>query len=239
MDNKKSKLNTSLNIPNFDHGTFSSNRKDDLFNLDNKNIFTQNYDNDSFELGGKGIDYQQEMVALVNRIANLEGKLFDADENALALNKTLEEINTKINSENGINISLEKQKVVLDDNSKKIENIYNDFSRYKIDFIAILGVFVSIFTFISIEIQILRYLTNPWIIIAFSFIMFGLMSSFPFVLSYLTSYKDDLEKNYFKIFPYFLLCLMPIFLGLLIITFQSDLFYELFGKFILVDLNII
>ncbi|MCA9351524.1 hypothetical protein KC929_01975 [Patescibacteria group bacterium] len=68
--------------------------------------------------------------------------------------------------------------------------------RSKLDFITVIGVFVSIFTFLSIEVQILKFLENFWVTIGFSFILFSLLLSFGLVLHFVTERMIPVERPY-------------------------------------------
>lgn len=85
----------------------------------------------------------------------------------------------------------------------------NELKGLKIDFIAVMGVFVSIFTFISIEIQILKYVCDFFRIVGFSLIIFGSLAGFMILLYSIFGQR----KNQLKLW---LLCFIPFFIGILI-----------------------
>jgi len=95
----------------------------------------------------------------------------------------------------------------------KLKEQQESFRNYKIDFITVGGIFVSIFTFVSIEIQILKYVCDFWRIAGFSLIMFGALSSFAFLIQYIgknwTQQKYDFPKLHF-----FLFCILPFAIGI-------------------------
>jgi len=94
---------------------------------------------------------------------------------------------------------------------KQIKTKFNEQKRevknMKIDFIAVIGIFVSIFTFISIEIQILRYVCDFWRIAGFSLIIFGSLSGFVILIHSIFSQKEI--KNKILIF-----CIVIFLLGI-------------------------
>lgn len=94
------------------------------------------------------------------------------------------------------------------------EKQQESFKNYKIDFITVGGIFVSIFTFVSIEIQILKYVCDFWRIAGFSLLMFGALSSFAFLIQFIGKSWTKEKYNFPKI-QFFLFCILPLLLGLL------------------------
>lgn len=77
----------------------------------------------------------------------------------------------------------------IKDQLNNIEGVRKQIEKVKIDFIAVIGIFVSIFTFISIEIQILRYVHDFFRIAGFSLIIFGSLTGFIILLHSIFSEK--------------------------------------------------
>ena len=98
----------------------------------------------------------------------------------------------------------------INEQEKEIEKIKEETKTIKIDFIAVIGIFVSIFTFISIEIQILKYVCDFWRIAGFSLIIFGSLSSFVILVHSIFSQKEIKNKILFFCIVIFLL---GIFIG--------------------------
>ena len=82
----------------------------------------------------------------------------------------------------------------IKDQKVEIKKLKEETRTIKIDFIAVIGIFVSIFTFISIEIQILRYVCDFWRIAGFSLIIFGSLSSFVILVHSIFSQKEIKNK---------------------------------------------
>lgn len=84
------------------------------------------------------------------------------------------------------NKKLAKERKKLDNTIKElgkgIKTLDEETKTMKIDFITVIGIFVSIFTFISIEIQILRYVCDFFRIAGFSLIIFGSLIGFIILL---------------------------------------------------------
>lgn len=103
---------------------------------------------------------------------------------------------------------------LVQENAKQREYIKSS-KDHKIDFIAIGGVFVSIFTFVSIEIQILKYVCDFWRIAGFSLIILGSLSSFSFLIQYIAYKAAGKQQKMHNKGHLFLLCIVPLILGLL------------------------
>ena len=100
---------------------------------------------------------------------------------------------------------LEKLKNKNNQIERKNIRLSKEIERMKIDFITVIGIFVSIFTFISIEIQILRYVCDFFRIAGFSLIIFGSLSGFIILLHSIFSEKK-VKRNIWClfIFPFIL-----------------------------------
>lgn len=112
-----------------------------------------------------------------------------------------------------VDVSAREQKKKIDKNISKIneeiENNKNEIKRIKVDFIAVMGVFVSIFTFISIEIQILKYVCDFFRIAGFSLIIFGSLAGFMILLYSIFGQRKNQWRLWF-------LCFIPFLLGIVI-----------------------
>jgi len=79
---------------------------------------------------------------------------------------------------------------------KQIESQFEEVRRDKISFITVCGIFVAIFTFISVEIQILRYICDFYKIIAFTLILPGILLLFIIFLDYIArSWLKDTSQE--------------------------------------------
>ncbi len=92
----------------------------------------------------------------------------------------------------------------------------NDFKKYKVDFITVGGIFVSIFTFISIEIQILKNVCDFYRIAGFSLIIVSSLSLFTLLIQYIGNQwiRDNDYRFPHKMF--WSLCAFPFLLGLVL-----------------------
>ncbi len=72
----------------------------------------------------------------------------------------------------------------LNKDQREVNKKIKELNRDKISFITVSGIFVAIFTFISIEIQILRYICDFYKIVGFTFIFAGILILFISLLDY-------------------------------------------------------
>ncbi|MFZ2188742.1 MAG: hypothetical protein WAV73_04230 [Candidatus Moraniibacteriota bacterium] len=73
--------------------------------------------------------------------------------------------------------------------------------KTKTQWVTFIGLFVSIFTFISIEIQILRYVCDFWRIAGFSLIIFSCLSGFVILLDYFSQKWVATKEDRKIVFP--------------------------------------
>ncbi|MDO8528231.1 MAG: hypothetical protein Q7T03_11195 [Deltaproteobacteria bacterium] len=102
---------------------------------------------------------------------------------------------------------------------EKLEELYKD----KVSLITVLGIFISIFTFISVEIQFLKYICDFHKIIGFTLILPGILLLFLCSLDYVARFWINHEKSYHlkAIAPVIVTSLMFIGFGLFF-TQQSN-----------------
>jgi len=85
----------------------------------------------------------------------------------------------------------------IEDGIEETKAGIKEIKRDKISFITILGIFVAIFTFISVEIQVFRYICDFHKIIGFTFILPGILLLFISLLDYVArSWTSNITKNY-------------------------------------------
>lgn len=75
--------------------------------------------------------------------------------------------------------------------TKEIERLNTD----KISLITVLGIFVSVFTFVSVEIQVLRYICNFYQVLGLTFIIPGILIIFNCSLDYVARSWISNSKN--------------------------------------------
>lgn len=78
--------------------------------------------------------------------------------------------------------SIDNQLSILKSENQKLSRRIEELSRDKISFITVSGIFLAVFTFISIEIQILKYLCSVEKIIGFSLLIGVILIGFIFLL---------------------------------------------------------
>lgn len=127
-----------------------------------------------------------------------------------------------------------KKKLQSSENNSNNEiiKVKSEISKLKLDFIAVIGIFVSIFTFISIEIQLLKKLDNFFSIAGFSLIMASILAGFV-VLTHFIFTREKTENSVPKIF--WKLCFIPFVLGIILgslpyYKFVINIFYIIIKK---------
>lgn len=98
--------------------------------------------------------------------------------------------------------------------NKKLEELNRD----KISFITVSGIFVAIFTFISVEIQILKYICDFNMIVGYTFIFPGVLIFFIALLDYVArGWIKTAEEVQSRVFPVLMVAIALIILGLAVI----------------------
>lgn len=107
---------------------------------------------------------------------------------------TQEPNDSSIDSDSGAQFNIREQ---TDNNTREIERLRNDLTRERQNNITVFGIFASLVTFFSIEIQIFKNIENFWLLIGLS--AFLVSSMLIFVLSLGAVMRNDLKwGNYFK-----------------------------------------
>lgn len=141
------------------------------------------------------------------------------------LDKALVESADKLKEEfnNTLNERTKKfeEKVALisvdsDNKQDSINKKFDELNRDKISFITVSGIFVAIFTFISIEIQILRYICDFYKIIGFTFIFAGILILFISLLDYVArSWIENAVSNQKRVEIVLIVAIILIAIGLI------------------------
>jgi len=105
----------------------------------------------------------------------------------------------------------------------ELKDANKELNRDRVSVITILGIFVAIFTFISIEIQILRFLCDFYKILGFTLIIPGVLLIFISLLDYVArSWITDAEKANFKSIGIVILIAILLMVSGSYFTFKSD-----------------
>jgi hypothetical protein len=107
----------------------------------------------------------------------------------------------------GLKKSASQEKENLQEEIKRLQ-------RQKIELIAIGGLFVSIFTFMSIEIQILQYICDAAMLVGLTFAIFAIMSAFAILTHYFTQ-KVIGVKTKLPVGPCLVFCVAPLIMAIL------------------------
>lgn len=130
-------------------------------------------------------------------------------------------IETNYNAEAFSNLQNEVKKLKDDFESEKnkIVNLKVDFEKSKYDLVTLLGVFVGLITYLGLEIQVFKTISNPLMIIGVS--VFFIASILLFILSINTVIKkvEAISWNDFK---------NPLFV-ILIILFVVSIIFIIYG----------
>lgn len=103
--------------------------------------------------------------------------------------------------------------------SQKSQNEINILKRDKIELISLLGIFVSIFTFVSVEIRILQTVNNIFQIAGLTIIMFSGIILFALLIHLISN--QWIHGEYKKIpWPFLSMVIIALFLGLGIIAYS-------------------
>ena len=127
------------------------------------------------------------------------------------------DIKTAYNAEafSDLQNEVKKLKTDFNDEKNKIVNLKNDFEKSKFDLITLIGVFVGLITYLGLEIQVFKTISNPLMIIGIS--IFFIASILLFILCINTVIKntESLTWNDFK---------KPIYIILLVLVIVSMIF---------------
>ncbi len=99
----------------------------------------------------------------------------------------------------------------------KFQKMKEEFDKDKTSFIKFCGIFVSIFTFISVDVQILKTISNVYQLVGFVFVFAALLMGFVLILDYLINDERNIRK--FGIITVVLIAFVII--GLYLISFSS------------------
>lgn len=131
------------------------------------------------------------------------------------------DIKTTYNAEafSDLQNEVKKLKTDFNDEKNKIVNLKNDFEKSKFDLITLIGLFVGLITYLGLEIQVFKLISNPFLIIGIS--IFFIASILLFILGINTIIKkyETLTWGDFK---------NPIYTVLIILLFFS-LYFIIYG----------
>lgn len=98
----------------------------------------------------------------------------------------------------------------MSDLEVKLRDLQSEVNETKLKTIETLGVFVAVFTFISIDFQILRTVEHPLDVFALLFLSAGLLMLFPLLINYVVN--DNKIWNY-KFNRLFFISILLVFIG--------------------------
>lgn len=100
----------------------------------------------------------------------------------------------------------------IEEKIEKFNRLEEKLDNIQKDFITILGIFASFFTFISVQFQILRVVSNPWILVGLSSFLASSLLLFALVLrSFTTSrikWRDFLKPEMVLILLFFIFSIL-------------------------------
>ncbi len=108
----------------------------------------------------------------------------------------------------------ELQKII--DDSEKVKTELHDIKK---DFFIIFGLFASLVTFFSIEIQILKTINDFWLLLGFSSFLISIILLFTFTLNNIVKDKNKWKDLW-----------SPVFVLILIFLFVSFLFFGIYFR---------
>lgn len=118
-----------------------------------------------------------------------------------------------INSEGGVKFELEQQ---TQSNTKDIEKLRQELTNERLNNITIFGIFASLVTFLSVQIQLFKNLDNFWLVIGLTSFLAGCLLLFVFCIHSIArdklKWRDFLSSPIFFIFLLFLSFSFAIFL---------------------------
>lgn len=142
------------------------------------------------------------------QVEQIDSKIVSTDSSVSMETKN----DSAINTSNGDEYSL-KQKT--DDNSKKIEQLEQNLINERLNNITIFGVFASLVTFLSVEIQVFKNIDNFWLLIGLSAFLVSSLLLFVFSIHSIArnklSWKDFYSTPIFWLFILFLLFSFVVF----------------------------
>lgn len=114
---------------------------------------------------------------------------------------------------------------------KNIESQISDLNKDRISVITILGIFAAIFTFISVEIQILRFICDFYKILGFTLVMPGILLMFIALLDYVArSWINSGTKMSYKPIIIVIILGIALIVGGSFFTFKSGDDWQCNGK---------
>jgi hypothetical protein len=116
----------------------------------------------------------------------------------------------------------------VESHSRDIEEIKSDLTKERQNNITVFGIFASLVTFFSIEIQIFKNIENFWLLIGLTSFLVSAMLMFTMSLGYIAR-GETKWGNFFK---------SPIFLLFIIFLIFSFLIFLFNGKGINIDIKV-
>ncbi len=99
-----------------------------------------------------------------------------------------------VSTHNVDKVDFEKLGKKMKDLEIQIEDVKREIDKSKISFIEFCGIFVAIFTFISVDVQILKTISNMHQLMGFVFIFAALLMGFILILDYLINNERNIQK---------------------------------------------
>lgn len=152
--------------------------------------------NESFS-GGSEVEKKVDIKDFEEKIIE-DQKKFDKQENQISqiievLRKLLDDYSKKFNENENKQNEIQKNLEKTGENLKKTREEIEKWKDDKVNLIEILGIFVAIFTFVSVEIQILKGVTDYLRVAGLSILLFSGLSFFLLVLFFVS--ENWVRKN--------------------------------------------
>lgn len=126
------------------------------------------------------------IIELSSKVNELEKKIQEGKDGLVSISKEICKSKEETKELN------KKNKII----ESKINEFISTLDRDKLKLVEILGVFVALFTFVSVEIKILSTVSSYLRIVGLSFVMFSGVSCFLFMLLFITdSWLSDSKKS--------------------------------------------
>lgn len=122
----------------------------------------------------------------------------------------------------------------------RVKGIEDKIDRSKADFITVFGIFASIVTFLSIEIQFLRTVCDYYRLVGFTLIILGALVSFICVLQYIAKTwikSEETKKTIVEFLLVLLLASVLIFTGITLATKHAGSEFECDNTKLIKELN--
>ncbi len=124
---------------------------------------------------------------------------------AAAMNEKSTPVNDDIDQKKGKNFELEQR---MDSATIEIEKLKQDLTNERLNNITIFGIFASLVTFLSVEIQVFKNIDNFWLLIGLSSFLVSSLLLFVFSIHSIArnklGWKDFLSTPIFWLFILFL-----------------------------------